>query len=940
VFEVFNETGCFETMKVKAIKFLTLLCLLGGIFSSSAQILEQTEFKTHLRWTLNGAKEQALLKKVDNKLYIQTLDRKFFNDLVGDLSTLSKNSSYIKDIEFTADKLPAEPAKLTLTLADDSVELFTFYKDQNKKHIIDFWINKDLVSTKEASVAKVPEVIKVAKIEKPVKKVTKAIEQPVVPVVKINSMSEVLDAENLIQKSQGEGFRDFRYGAAFIWDYEAFIPPLQKDVDLAVKAPSYLFEIKDRDVEASAQDAHMQLTINFYRKEQWGLMTRSINLYEQKYKRDQNAEFNDFMKAVSLIRNLIKPDLELSGLTDKEKKQVAELKANEQPIPKELQVKLTDKGTMQAAINMMSSLHDRTENYELKKACARYVLQYHMDRNDYINSLQMAKKLYVSSTENFDDDMIVLSSKSILFSLANLKQLDKIKEFLSNKAVMRVLPKQEGLAYISYVNLSLGETKQAIADFTANTNSLTKPVHPALLYNTAESLFREAQYEKAIKLYDDLVSSYSYLTISSNANLRIAMSYDLLNADMKKVLNLYENAINRSVDAKVRYESKVRYVGARLARTLNPSSEDKETIAFLDQTIPEKKAIDQNLRKLLWLVRLRTMINLEKYNDAMAYLSTIPLESVSRVDRRTFDGDGAEIVLGLIKEAYMAQDYAKTIKVWEIYRDKYENKVAASTYANFIVADSYLKLGLTESFERAFKTVASLKNIQSRSFPNWVKSHKNISVQDYLIELELGKLVMNREWSQIDTFLNQNRENKQINYNFYKGLVNYNLKKYNEAVTEFEAVLVTPNINNILSPKQSKMMLTNYIESLYQLPDQERFRKNVNALVSDIRRSNKAGMNDMLERFEYLYIESVFGDKKTNFELLQSKTKEYVEAHGNSTYLKRVRFLNGVSLINTSQEEKGKNILEDLINNKETPEYLRGLARSELATLALKNKKM
>lgn len=927
----------FRIMSYKAIKFLTLLLMIVGSFSTSANVLEQEEFKTHLRWTVNGFKEQILIKKGSNKLTLQTLDKKLFTQLISDLLKVKKNTNYIKDFEYNGDKLPAQPAKLVLTLADDSVELFTFYKDQNKKHIIDFWINKDLVTTKEAAVAKKPEVIKLAK---PVKKIVKKKLKPI-PLKKKASKEKivaVLDPEKIMEQGQKLGYRDFRYGAAFIWDYHAFIPPLKQDVNLTVKTPAFLYEVKDREFKQDPKEAHMQLTINFYRKEKWGLMTRSINLYENKYGKDKNAEINDFMKAVSLVRNVIKPKLETSGLTDAEKAKIAELEAAEMPIPRELQVKLSDKGTFHAAINMLSSISDRTDDYELKKAVSRYVLQNSINREDFINSLQLAKKLYVASTENFDDDMIIYSSKVILYSLAQLKQLDKIKEFLSNKAVIRVLPKQEGMAYISFVNLMKGKTNQVIAQFRANEKSMTKPIHPAILYNTAESYFRVAQYQKAIKLYDQYIVNYSFFKNSSNAHLRIALSYDLLEKDTKKVLNLYKTAINRASTPAVRYEAKLRYVGLRLARKLNPTEEDKEIIAFLDQTPAERKSLGQDLRKLLWLVRLRTMINTQKYNDAMAYLSTIPLEGLRKVDSRTFDADGAEVVLGLIKAEYLKQNYAKAVKIWEVYKEKYENKVAKSSYANFIVTDSYLKLGLESSFNRAYKGLESLKQSKVRTFPKWVKSHKDIKVADYLIELELGKYVLNKDWGQVDSFLNKHKNNKNINYNYYKGLVNYHQKKYNSAVINFEKILVTPNIKNFLSPKQSKTMLTNYIESLYQLPDQKRFRKNVSALVNDLRRNTKEDYKAMLERFEYLYVESLFGEVKTNHKLLLRKASEFAQAHSKSTYINRIKFLKGVAFINTSQEGKGKKLLEDLINNNETPEYLKGLARSELSTLALKNK--
>lgn len=925
----------FQTMQLKALKILTLLFLYVGFISAHAKVLDQTEFKTHLRWTLSSAKEQVLIKKKDNILVIQTLDKKLFTDLISDLIKFSKKTSYITDYEYSADKLPAEPAKLTIHLADDSIELFTFFKAPAKQHIIDFWINKDLVTTKKSSIVKKPKIIKVAKATPRVKKRKK---KTLSKAKKKTVKKLVYDPEKIIEQTQKKGFRDFRYGGAFLWDYAAFIPPLKKDLNIEIKTPAYLFEIKDRKYKNDPKEAHMQLTINFYRKEQWGLMTRSIRLYQNKYGKDINREINDFMKSVSLIRNVIKPNLKISGLTEAEKNKIAELEAAEMPIPKSLMMKISDKGTFQAAINLLGSVADRTENYELKKATSRYILQDTINKKDYTKALQISKRLYVASTENFDDDMIIYSSKVILYSLAQLKQLKKIKEFLSNKAVVRVLPKQEGIAYIIYVNLMQGKTKQVISEYRVNKKSMVKPVHPAILFNTAEAYFREAQYAKAIKLFDTFISSYSFYKKSSNAYLRIAMGYDLLNKNIKKVLALYKTTINRASDPKIRYEAKLRYVGVRLARKINPTEEDQEVIAFLEQTPAERKSLDRDLRKLLWLVRLRTMINTEKYGDAMAYMSTIPLETLRSIDKRTFNGDGAEIVLGLIKKEYLDQNYSKTIKVWEVYKAKYEKKVARSSYANFIVSDSYLKLGLSKAFERSFKDLLSLKQSKVRTFPRWVNSHKNINIKDYITELELGKLILTKDWKRVSKFLEKHKRNKNINYNFYKGLVYYKLKKYNKSVASYEKILVKPNINNSLSPKQSSSMLSNYIESLYQLNDQTRFRKNVAALVNDLRRSTKKGYNKMLERFEYLYIESLFSGKKTNYSLVLNKSNEFKAAHAKSFYIKRVSYINGVSLISSSQEAEGKKVLESLINNSETPEYLKGLARSELSTLALKNK--
>jgi hypothetical protein len=920
--------------------------MMVGIFSLSSdafsKVLDQSEFKTHLRWKVNSKKKQILIKKSDDKLVIQTLDRKLFNDLITDLLKLQKKKQYIKSFTYKADKLPAEPAKLTVNLAHDSIELFSFYKDQSNNYIVDFWENKDTVVTKKAAIVKRPQVLKLAKppVRRTKKKIITAKKKlKINKISQIGSVGNVLDPENIIDKNQKTGYRDFRYGAAFVWDYEAFIPPLEKDIIVSIKTPDYLYKVKDREFEKDKKEEHMQLTINLYRKEKWGLMARSINLYEGTYGQDTNKEINDFLKANSLIRNVIKPTVKAKPLTEDQLAQVKTLEDAGEPIPEHLKANLSSNGTFQAGINLLTKVAERTNEYDLKKAANRYILQSALDKKDYIKALQIAKRLYVSSTEQFDDEAIIYSSRVILYSLANLKQLSKIQDFLSNKAVMRVLPKQEGYAYIGFVNLAKGKTTNVIKLYEANKKSLAKPVHPAILYNTAEAYFRNADYKKAIKLNDEYVTQYSFYKNSSNSSLRIALSYDLLNKDIKKTLELYKKSINSSSDPKVRYESKLRYVAVRASRKRNPTEEDKETIVFLDQSPTEKKSLDGKLRKLLWLVRVRSMINFGKYNDAIAYLSTIPVDSLRLIDKRTFEGEGSEIVLGLIKKAYLDEDYSKAVKVWEIYKTKYEEKVAQSTYLSYIVSDSYLKLGFEDSFKREFDRLKSLKESKVRTFPKWVKNHKNIKIADYIVELEIEKLKITKDWKGLKAYLRRVKGKKNINYNFYNGLVSYNLKDYSSCIASYENILVKPNINNVLSPKQSQTMLKTYIESLYQGNDQTRFRKNVAALTNDLRRTKGDKYKPMLERFDYLYIESLFGSTekqgKTRFKLLLTKTKEFLAAYKETVYKSRVKFLNGVSHIQNSQEVNGKKILESLINNTDTPEYLKGLARTELSTLAI-----
>lgn len=897
-----------------------------------AAVVEQDNLKTHVRWRINVNKEQINITKKGSTVSFKSLDPEFFEKFAGDITKLSKNTNYHKQFKFKPATMPGEPNQLDVYLADDSIELFSFYKKDKSQYILDYWINQDVIATKKAAVSARPKVVKVTKLNKRKPKKKKVIKRKAKSVEKALSASKtdkfkVINASTIIKGQSEEKFRDFRYGAAFVWDYAPLIPTLERDLDLSVKAPDYLYKVKDRKQLSDKKEEHMQLSINFYNKAEWGLMTRSINLYEERYGKDRNADLNDYMKAVSMLKNTIKQELKPNYKP--------KLGPEGEPLPA---TEFTEKGIQAAARSLLVNVVDSTQNYELAKAVLRYQIQYSIDEKDYVGALEYAKNLYVKGSEAFDDEMTIYSSRVILNSLAHLRQLGKISEFLKNKAVMRVLPKQEGLAYINYVNLFNKNTKQVIADFVANKASMTKPIHPSILFNTAEAYFRQASYKKAVKLFDEFVANYSFISKSGEARLRIALAYDLNGEDHKKVMKLYKDAINKTSILDARYEAKLRYVGLRSCRKKELTEGDKEVISFLEATAAEKSAMTDNHKKLLWLVRLRTMINTHEFEDALAYLSTLPLDSVRLIDKRTFQADGAEVVLGIIQKAYLKGDYGRAVKVWELYKNRYENKVAKNPYMNFIVSDSFLKLGLFKSHERSMEYLKNIKTKRSRAFPLWVNPHKNISSADYVVELKINKYLKSNDYNGLAAFLETQKNNKSINYKFYNGLVSTKLKKYNSAVTSFESLLVRPNSNNILTPDQSITMLESYLESLYQVGPGSRFRKNAAALANDLRRQLTKKTMKLVTRADYLYIESLFAESKTDYKLMTMKTNEFLKANKKTEYFDRVTYLNGVALINNNQKEEGKKVLNTLIGKEGVPEYLKGLAKSELSTLVLENK--
>ena len=89
------------------------------------------------------------------------------------------------------------------------------------------------------------------------------------------------------------------------------------------------------------------------------------------------------------------------------------------------------------AINMLSSIGSRTKNYDLQKAIYKYLLVYYQQNGDFVEGLTVAKRLYVSSKENFDYEESSYAAESILYNLAGLNQVEKIGEVMKYTGLSR-----------------------------------------------------------------------------------------------------------------------------------------------------------------------------------------------------------------------------------------------------------------------------------------------------------------------------------------------------------------------------------------------------------------------------------------------------------------------------------------------------------------------
>jgi outer membrane protein assembly factor BamD (BamD/ComL family) len=895
--------------------FLTTLCVASALAATSvlADIINQENLKTHLRWNLVVPRDQFFIVKRDQTLFIETVNLEMFENLAGELAKLKTNGQYIETIGYSKDNFPAKPATISVKLKDPSVELFSFYRDADKKYILDFWINADLVTETTAALKK-PLALPAVTPERPVVAAKRKIVAPPKNDL-LNRKSSILPVVEVTQaladeKNVNPEYRDYRYGASFIWDYVPMIPQLEKDINLSSKIPDSLYPIKDRENLDDPKEAHMQLSINFYREEKWGLMHKSITLYDKKYGRDSNVAMNEFLKANALLRgNLVKPN----------------------------------RGITQSAMVILSNIKDMTTDYELKASILRYLIQYHVDVKDHVKTLELAKELYVEARGDFDQTLVIQSALHILHSLAELRQIDKIELFLKdNKKLDSILPPQMSMAYMSFALLSKGETKDIIKRYRAVEKSLVKPVHPAILYNLAESLFRHAEYDASIKVYDEFLASYSYLLQAPNARLRLGLAYELLDRPAAENLVLYKNAIDRSTSPEVRYEAKLRYVAMKLARKIKPTAADKETEIFLEQSPDESKALDMNLKKLLWLVRLRLFISTKEYDKALTYLTSIPLDSLKPAERRVYEGDGAEIVFGIIQDAYLKEDYAKVVKIWEVYKDKYETKVAKNLYMNFVVCDSFIKLGLYKSYDRALASFKNVEKEEARTFPIWVDRLKSTNLAQMIEELNLIRLVSDANWTEAEAKLASYPVSLRdsLNYPFYLGKIRFHQKNYSDAILEFEKVLVKQNPQNQLTPRQTADLLMGYVESLYQLKDQDRFKTIVRALNDDIGHSKSAPILNISERINYLLIEAYAGDTNPEWKEIETMTKSFREKFQKSPYIARIGYLYGLSLIKNAKVPEGREVFSSLTNDKTVPSHIKEMCRSELATLELIDKKL
>lgn len=889
-----KDKGHFNKLSYKVLTLVGVFFVLSFISQEVfAQTFNVEKAKTHLRWNVFTSKDNLSISQRGRLLTLKTLDLQLFSDLKKQVKK-GLNNRYIQSVDFLDPSQKNNVSTIKVMLSNNDVEVFNFYRERDGKHVFDFWSN----NTEETPLSKLKTSKAKAKKTKVKKVASKA---PKAAPKKTRAKIAKKPAVNKL-------YRDFRYGASFVWDYDGISPQLPDNINLAVKTPEYFYPIVNRSYDKNDKEAHLQLILNFYRKKKYGLMYKSIKLFQEKYGAEDNIDFIEYVKANAIIRDHI------AG-------------GNREPL--------------KMSINMLTAIAERTKTYDLQKAIYKYLLTYYKKTGEYVEALAISKKFYVNSKENFDYEESSVAAESILYNLAMLNQVDKVSELINDQTIKKILNPGKLISYEIYTYHRMGNIKEAIRLFEAKKAGMNKPIAAEILYNIGEAYFRTAQYQKSVVLFDEFISSYSYHTNSSHARLRMALSYEILEKPIDQTIVLYKNAINRSQDDLVSAEARIRYAALRSVRKKKLVESDRENRAFLD--IDENIKLTKNLKKLLWLTRLRSFIVDKKFDQALTYLSALPLDTLKRVERRVFEADGAEIVYGLIQNDYLNSEYAKVVKKWNKFSSIYINKVANDTFMNFIVGKSYLRLGLYDGFDRIYTDFKKLEKTPNRTFPLWVERHEKTNSVDVLLELALIKDLKLKNWDLaqrgVATLKNKNPALNKIHY--YNGIIEFNKKNYKKAAAQFEKFLAGQKSRSIFDPMELASMVNMYTDSLYELGMLSKFQKVADAILADTANYAPSSpfMKNTRERLSYLSIEIEAGKGSAKSSLsLEPMIMKFKKEYPKTEHLGRVNYLLGTAFAKNKKPQQARELFEEILNNAETTESIKEMVRSELSLMAIKER--
>lgn len=856
------------------IRLLVMPCiLLGTLTSVSFSRVSINKEGRYLRFSMKSKEQGLKIKQSKSLIELSFEDDDLFLLVFDQLQKDDHLKKYIKNIRKIAG------TQVAIDLKNSTTEVFSFYDSKLNTYHLDFWSNE-----------KKKKKLKQVKVNKPVKRVLTELDK-VSNVLKVKkqkpSNSEQKEIKELINVSKRTN-KDFRYGASFVWKYDAELPFIKIPLEVSSKTVEHYYPIKRFSKVVDEESSKVQIAIDFYKNNKFGFMNKALS----EVRSNKYLDIKNYMIANTLIKRY-----QIEGKQE----------------------------YLGSAFSMLNEIATKTEKYDLKAGIYQYKMYFYLNANNVVATLENAKELYGISSYNFDEDLVKKSSMVILDSLAKLGQKDKISKFLDDSIVKKFLGSQIGISYKIYTDVKNKKYDEAISFYEKNTKGLQKPIEESLLFNIGESYFQVAEYKKSKDIYKDYVKNYSFHKNSAFARNRIALNYDLLDYSPSIIEKAYLNAIDLSNNAKARYEAKLRYIGYKYLRDLK-KKEDTSVLALMNYSKDEELSITNNIQRLLWLVRLRTYLVQENYDEALAYYEILPIDKMNYFEKMTFEKDYHEIIVGRVKSQYESKKYTNVIKTYEANKDlvsKYDERDFA---INYYLSLSYLNLGFVKKF---ISTLDKQKKLQTKSlikeYPVWVKRNDlSLSYESLMAQ----KFSLEKDWKNLISFyqkLSSDKKNKLISY-YLKSLINE--KEYDSYISLVEEKLMNGGFN-ALSEKNYLDLIVDYTLSI-QKAQPEKLEKKVIAILSDERVKNNYKLS---ERLNYVLLEKLSENKLKNNDKISRVWNFLKKSFPKSKYLSRAKFIYGTTLIEINQKKEGTNVLREIASDNQSPEYLKKLAKTEIKSL-------
>jgi len=881
-----NNLLTFAKSYFKLFNFLSLLLL---ITHANAIEFQQEKNSKFMRWLIKISKDQIIVTKSENWVLLETFELSIFEKLKTSLENANVDQNYFTSYKFTKDYFPERPAQIQIFLKDNSVELFKFFRPEDQQLVLDFWINSDVMVTKTQKPETTNENIEKI-MEEPPKKIVEKKEVAFVPQASIDKVtswnSGVTDSKS--------GYRDFRYGATLIWPHKAIIPNHEVDIQLSSKNPDFYLPIKTPNAVKDERETVLQLILNFYKKEKYGLMKKTMDLFNQKYTASNEEKiFFTYIEANTLFKS------SLGG---------------------------SSASLIQGAMGRLEEILKLSKDYDYQKISYRFLIQYALNKENFQKSLELAKDFYIRTNENRDKEMIYLSTKVILYSLAQLNQVDKLDQFLNDSYVSKWLDTQEGISYKIYSLFKRNEFQKLLATYERLEKSLSKPIEASINYHVAESYFQLGELEKSQKYYNEFINHHSFRSQASFARVRKALISELLEEPVGQTIGYYLEAIDKATMPQARIEAKFRYVGLAHNRKQVATEGDKMILGFLDVKDDERPWIVGDTQLLLWQTRLRSFIKTGNYSDALTYLSTLPVDSMTPIFKNMFEADGTEIVLGIMQQAHMNGDHAKVVKIWGIYQNKMGSLLKNNKQALYYAGTSALRVGLKTNSANILSDYKTAKD----QYPQWVKRDYSIIEDESVIARQLTE---SKKWTELEEHL-KTYKNKDAIFIWSKAQLLLSKNNFTEAKTLIEEALTDKATIKSAAPVEMNDLLEMYLTCLENVETGERLQKRIEAIIAVMNPKNEI-FHDVRERAKFLLLESYYKEKNKSLAEVNVYIDEFQKYYPESTYLPRIKYGKALYYFSQKNSDEGTKILNEIIENKKTPTHIREMAKSELSSIAV-----